>query len=65
MTIQSENLLPRYAPGQKSLTDGGKGFGRTDNAKTVSPLSAGDNKLNFELTKLSKLKIQKEHKPIL
>ena len=39
MTIKSENPLPRYASGQKSMMDGrtdGQALGRTDNAKTIS-----------------------------
>jgi len=42
MTIKSENPLPRYAFGQKSVTDTWtdrrKGFIQTDNTKTIFPL---------------------------
>jgi len=38
MTIKSEYPLPRYASGQKSVTEGQKGFGN---------LSAGDNYINY------------------
>jgi len=44
MTIKSENPLPRYASGQKSVTDGKASDGRTT-TKQYAPgnLSAGDN----------------------
>ena len=52
--IKFENPLPRYASGQKSVTDGLTGFKRMDNAKTISSpdLSAGDNN-NFTLPYLT------------